>query len=71
MIETETAMFKICNSCTPRYQKPISASKRICPACGAKGRYAFRSPTEQEVQAETARRAKSEAFLQELLKEAE
>ena len=60
-------MFKICNSCTPRYQKPISASKRVCPACGIRGLGAFRSPTEQEVQTETARREKAEAFLQELL----
>ena len=60
--------FKICNSCTPRFQKPIALKRRVCPVCGAKGQYAFRPATAEEVQTDTASRAKREAFMQELLK---
>lgn len=62
-------MFKICTQCINCPTKPLSLKKRVCPVCGIRGLGAFRSPTEQEVQTEMARRVKAEAFLQQLLKE--
>lgn len=62
-------MFKICTSCTPRYQKPIGSTRRKCPTCGAKDAFVFRRPTEKEVQAEMDRKAKIEATIQSLLSE--
>jgi len=61
--------FKICTSCTPRYQKPIGLKKRVCPTRGARGQYAFRKPTEDEVRDDSEKRSKREALIQKLVKE--
>jgi hypothetical protein len=61
--------FKLCVSCTPRYQRPISLKMRQCPVCGARGLHVFREPTPIEARLHRERIANRERFLQQLIKD--